>query len=120
MTKPVEKIEEAPAKAEAPPRHEHKMEFSLIEAVQTRMADEIAGVESGIADLLPADPTDDEIAEAELRDAALDRVAAALVNIGISEADAALAFGIEPAEIRKAKKPKRKDKTPPGRAKKEK
>lgn len=117
MTKPAE-IEQQPFKLEEPLKHEHKMEFGLIELLQTRMEDEVKGVESGISDLLPADPTDDEIAEAELRDAALDRVAAALVKLGISEDDLNLAFGIEPASVRKAKKPKRDKNVPPGQAKK--
>lgn len=102
-----EKIEQQPFKLEEPPKHEHKMEFGVLELLQTRMEDEIKDIESGIADLLPSEPTDDEIAEAELRDAALDRIAAALVKLGISEDDLNLAFGIEPAAVRKVKKPKK-------------
>ncbi len=109
MTKEVtvEIIAQQPFKAEAPPTHEHKMEFGFLEVIQLRIEDEVKGVESGFADLLSPDPTDEEIADAELRDAALDRVAAAIVKLGISEADLELAFGIEPSEVRKAKKPKK-------------
>lgn len=93
------------------PKHEHKMPFSVLELLESRIEDELKGVESGIADLLPPDPTDVEIAEAELRDAALDRVAEALVKLGLAEADLQLAFGIEPAAVRKAKIPKKKAKS---------
>ena len=53
------------------------------------------------------EPSEAELDELEARDAALDRVTAALVKIGVSEDDLELIFGVEKAETRKAKLPKR-------------
>jgi hypothetical protein len=53
------------------------------------------------------EPSNSEIAEFDVRDAAYDRVSTALIKLGITEADIELVLGIEPSTKRKAKKPKK-------------
>lgn len=115
MTKPVEIEAKKPDHPEMPEAAEHKMPFAVLEAVQEQKPVEET---VGFAEMAVPEPTDEEIADAEKRDAALDRIAAALAGIGIDEADLELALGIEPASARKAKMPKRGDMTPPGQSKK--
>lgn len=116
MTKPAEIEVEKPDHPEMPEAAEHKMPFAVLEAVQEQKPVEET---VGFAEMRVPAQTDEEIADAKKRDAALDRITAALASIGIDEADLELALGIEPASVRKAKMPKReKLKSPAGLAQK--
>ena len=116
MTKPAEIEAQKPDHPEMPEAAEHKMPFAVLEAVQEQKPVEET---VGFAEMRVPAPTDEEIADAEKRDAALDRITAALASISIDGADLELALGIEPASVRKAKMPKReKLKSPAGLAQK--